>query len=139
METFGTRQRFRAGDTILREGDIGDEMYIVRSGKVTIYRDTGADAVTLAVLKPGDYLGEMALLGEYPRSASARAETDTEVTVIDRPTFRAFVSDPLVFDIMHKMAERIRDLDAEVVEARQADEARRAHLGSVMEQRHWFV
>jgi len=139
METFGTRQRFRAGDTIVREGKRGDEMFIVRSGKVRIFKDSESEAVTLAVLGPGDYLGEMALLGEYLRSASAIAETDTEVTVIDRMTFRAFVSDPIVFDIMHKMADHIRDLDTEVVEARHADDSRRAHLGSVIEQRHWFV
>jgi CRP-like cAMP-binding protein len=139
METFGTRHRFRAGDTIVREGEKGDEMFIVRTGKVRIFKGKGADAVTLAVLSPGDYLGEMALLGEYPRSASATAEADTEVTVIDRMTFRAFVSDPIVFDIMHKMADRIRDLDDSVVASQQSDEARRAHLAGVMEQRHWFV
>ena len=44
-----------------------------------------------------------------------------------------------MFDIMHKMASRIRDLDGEVVEARHAEENRRMHLGAVMEQRHWFV
>lgn len=139
METFGTRKRFRAGDTIVREGDLGDEMYIVRSGKVRIFKDRGADAVTLAVLNPGDYLGEMSLLGDYPRSASATAEVDSEATVIDSATFRAFVSDPIVFDIMRKMADRIRDLDTEVVEAKQADESRRAHLSAVVESRHWFV
>ena len=139
METFGTRRRYRAGDTVVREGDKGDEMYIVRSGKVRIFQGRGPEAVTLAVLGPGEYLGEMALLGDYTRSATATAECDTEVTVIDSTTFRAFVSDPLVFDIMHKMAERIRGLDSEVVEARQAEESRRVHLSSVMEQRHWFV
>lgn len=139
METFGTRRRYRAGDTIVREGDKGDEMYIIRSGKARIYQGRGPDAVTLAILTPGEYLGEMALLGDYTRSATATAECDTEVTVIDSATFRAFVSDPLVFDIMHKMADRIRGLDGEVVEARLAEENRLSHLGSVMEQRHWFV
>jgi CRP/FNR family cyclic AMP-dependent transcriptional regulator len=139
MDAFGTRHRYRAGDTIVREGEKGDELFIIRSGKVRIFKGKGPDSVTLAVLNQGEYLGEMALLGEYPRSASATAETDVDVTVIDRMTFRAFVSDPIVFDIMHKMADRIRDLDECVVEAQQSEEARRAFLASSMEQRHWFV
>ena len=59
--------------------------------------------------------------------------------MIDRMTFRAFVSDPIVFDIMHKMADRIRDLDETVVEAQRSEDARRAHVAGMVEQRHWFV
>ena len=139
MDTFGTHKRLRSGDMLLREGEMGDEMYIVRSGKIRIFKGRGADAVTLAILGPGEYVGEMSLLGEYPRSASAAAQSDTEVTAIDRHTFRGSVTDPIVLDIMHKMADRIRELDKTVVQSQHAENARRAHLDGMMEQRHWFV
>ena len=139
MESSATRKAFRTGDVLIREGDVAEEMFVVTSGRVKVTKGKGANETTLAILGPGEYLGEMALLADFPRSATVTALDDTEVTVIDRMTFRAHINDPMVLDVMRKMAERIRDLGSEVFDARQADESRRAHLGSIMEQRHWFV
>ncbi|MDP2181194.1 MAG: cyclic nucleotide-binding domain-containing protein [Actinomycetota bacterium] len=138
-DIYGFRKAFTAGQAIVREGDSGDEMYIVRSGKVRVSKGSGADSVTLAVLGSGEFFGEMALMGEYKRSATATAETDTTLTVVDKQTFSAFVSEPIVHDIMSKMAQRIRQLDEKVVDSERSDQSRRAHLGSIVEQRHWFV
>ncbi len=139
MDAFGTPRAFRAGDKLIREDDKGDEMYIIRTGKVRVFKGTGPDAVTLAVIGPGDYLGEMSIVGDHRRSASAVAETNVDVTVVDRATFRAFVSEPIVLDIIRRMSDRIRELDQSVVETQHADQLRRAHLGSIIEQRHWFT
>lgn len=138
-DIYGFRRNLAAGQTIVREGDTGDEMYIVRSGKVRVFKSSEGNSVTLAVLGPGEFFGEMALMGEYRRSASASAETDVEVTVVDKKTFSAFVSEPIVHDIMNKMAQRIRQLDEKVLDSEISDQSRRAHLGSIVEQRHWFV
>ncbi len=71
-----------AGDVIFEENDPGTEMYLIISGDVEIYRKAKNSQKVLMVLKPGAIFGEMALVDKLPRSASARAKTDTQLMVI---------------------------------------------------------
>jgi CRP-like cAMP-binding protein len=75
-----------AKDTVLFfEGDPGNRCYVIISGQVRISKfipNIGEEA--LAVLKPGDYFGEMALIDNFPRSAHAIANTDVEVLALDK-------------------------------------------------------
>src|SRR3990172_3850005 len=75
-----------AKDTIMFfEGDPGNKCYVIVKGEVRISKmipNIGEEA--LAVLKPGDYFGEMALIENFPRSAHAIANTDLEVLRIDK-------------------------------------------------------
>lgn len=79
-----------SGAELFRQGDPGDAFYLVARGNVGVYVDTGAEVgeSRVAVLGPGDPLGEMALLTNSPRSATIRAETDAELLHLDRA--RAF-------------------------------------------------
>ncbi|MBI2391397.1 MAG: Stp1/IreP family PP2C-type Ser/Thr phosphatase [Deltaproteobacteria bacterium] len=76
-------REYRAGDVIMREGDKGDELFIVLSGKVAVVRGEA----TLAHLGPGEHVGEMALIRAVPRSASVMAEVPSEMVVIKRSDF----------------------------------------------------
>lgn len=76
-------REFKPGDVIMKEGDKGDELFIVLSGKVAVVRGEA----TLAHLGPGEHVGEMALIRAVPRSASVLAEVDTEMVVIKRSDF----------------------------------------------------
>lgn len=72
------------GETIFAEGDIGRALFIVFSGKVTLTKlnaETGK-ADPLAVVNPGEFFGEMALLEEMPRSAGAGAAEETQVFML---------------------------------------------------------
>ena len=60
-----------SGTVLFREGDRGQTMYVIRSGKVNISKRIGDSEITLAVLGPGEFFGEMALLEGLPRSAGA--------------------------------------------------------------------
>ncbi len=75
-----------AKDTILfHDGDLGNRCYLITKGAVRISKfipNIGEEA--LAVLKEGDYFGEMALIDNFPRSAHAIANTDIEVLAIDK-------------------------------------------------------
>jgi len=76
---------FPAGSTLFHAGDPGDSLYIVRKGEVELYiKDTVGQKIVLARAQPGDMFGELAMLDEGARTATALALTDSEVLVLDR-------------------------------------------------------
>ena len=72
------------GEDIVREGDVGHDMYIVQSGQVRISKRTTHGEVVLATVDRGDFLGEMSLLESLPREATARAVGETRLLVLSR-------------------------------------------------------
>ena len=82
------RAHFEAEEIIFEEGDRGDRLYIIVDGEVEVVRRTrgGTDDV-LAVLGPGECFGEMALVSDRPRSATARSRTKVNVVAVDRAAF----------------------------------------------------
>src|SRR5437867_1644334 len=74
---------FEKGHVLFHEGDAGEDMFIIQSGKVAIKKRVkeGGDA-TLAILEKGDFFGEMALLERLPRSATAEVIEDGDLIVI---------------------------------------------------------
>jgi signal transduction histidine kinase len=76
------------GDWLMREGDIGDALYVVVEGAIEIVKRSNPQDVVLAVREPGEVVGEMALLAQKPRSASGRALQDSQVLRIDKAAFR---------------------------------------------------
>lgn len=87
VKTFAPDQR------IFQEGDSTDYAYIVEYGNVQIYREIGGRTVRLAVLGKGDIFGEMGLVDDRPRSASAKALNDVALTPIDSAGFVALLHD----------------------------------------------
>ena len=74
-----------AGHVIFRAGDVGDGMYLVNAGRVEIYADRiGPERRTLSHYGVGTFFGEMAVLEDAPRSATAAAEVETELHFIPR-------------------------------------------------------
>ncbi len=78
---------YKKGSLIFSEGDIGDHVYLIQSGKVRVFKLIGDQDKTLAILGPGDFLGEMAIIEKKPRSASAEAVVDSGLLVLDQHTF----------------------------------------------------
>lgn len=87
-----TLQKFKAGDVLFNEGDEGDCLHLVRVGSLTISRQIGAREVVLAYIPAGNYVGEMALLGENKRTATARAAINTETIRIEREAFQKLLA-----------------------------------------------
>ncbi len=76
---------FPSGSTLFHAGDPGDSLYIVRKGEIELYiKDTVGQKIVLATAQPGDMFGELAMLDEGARTATALALTDSEVLVLDR-------------------------------------------------------
>jgi MFS family permease len=83
-----TRREVPAGETIFRQGDHGDRFYIVDSGEVEIE----IDGRGVNVLGPGEHFGEIALLRDIPRTATARARRETQLYVLERDAFLGAVT-----------------------------------------------
>ena len=82
---------FPAGTVLFEEGQPGDYMYVVQTGEVEIRRQVGETERVLAVLPPGEFLGEMAILNGRPRSATAVVRVDSRLLVIEGKTFEAMM------------------------------------------------
>ncbi|MCP4502539.1 MAG: Crp/Fnr family transcriptional regulator [Deltaproteobacteria bacterium] len=104
---------FPAGHIIFEQDDPGSRMYIIKKGNVRIYRRIKGEEVVLAHLGAGEFFGEMALLEELPRSASAIAEKATLTVEVDAPVFVEMVKSnaEIAVRMMRKLASRVRDLD----------------------------
>jgi CRP-like cAMP-binding protein len=96
-----------AGTVIFEAGASGEEMYGVISGKVLLHTPDGREFT----LGPDETFGEMAVVDQSPRSASAMAVEDTTLAVIDRRRFLFLVHETPTFalQVMGSMAERLRE------------------------------
>ncbi|MBP2688545.1 MAG: hypothetical protein H6Q83_732 [Deltaproteobacteria bacterium] len=107
---------YKSGETIVRQGDVGECMYFIQSGKVEVIRESDGKDVKLAELGQGEFFGEMALFEKGVRSATVRPLGEVRVLSVDKRLFlRKIHEDPsLAFRIMQKMSLRIRELDKEL-------------------------
>jgi CRP-like cAMP-binding protein len=104
-------KRFPAATVLFREGDRGEEMFILQSGKVKISKKIRGVEKTLATLEKGEFFGEMAILNDKPRSASAETIEDCEMLVIDRKTFEVLLRSNVEIAIrfIKRLADRLRE------------------------------
>jgi len=82
---------YEPGTVLFREGDPGDFMYVIQSGEVEIRRTIGDVERVLAVLPAGEFFGEMALINQRPRSATAVVRRTSRLLVIEGRTFEAMI------------------------------------------------
>ncbi|MBI5848051.1 MAG: Crp/Fnr family transcriptional regulator [Nitrospirae bacterium] len=104
------------GEVIFKEGDKGEGMYVVQSGKVRISMQTSSGEVVLNTIGSGDILGEMAIFDKQPRSATASALGEARILSVDKAKlFRLISGDPTTaFKIIESMSTRIRRLSDEL-------------------------
>lgn len=100
---------------LFKEGDKGDGLYLVLRGEVEIYKvDKARTEFLLSVLPAGEFVGEMALLEEKPRSANGRAKGETLVLFITRDDYHRFQKDhpalisKLLLRMLSSVSERLR-------------------------------
>ena len=84
---------YAAGEVLFREGDPGDCLHLVRKGSVTVSRQLGGRDTVLAYVPAGQYVGEMALLTDQPRTATVTAAVATETLQLDGSAFMALLAE----------------------------------------------
>jgi CRP/FNR family cyclic AMP-dependent transcriptional regulator len=113
------RRSYHRGEVIFHQGDPGDTLHLVRSGrvKVVLPAETG-DEVLLAILRPGECFGELALLDGEPRSASVVAMEAVETLVLGRQEFLTFCrSNPETTErLLANLARIIRKVNEDVAD-----------------------
>ncbi|HLV21462.1 MAG TPA: Stp1/IreP family PP2C-type Ser/Thr phosphatase [Polyangiaceae bacterium] len=107
---------YQNGQHVIHEGEKGEELFIVLSGKVKVLRGEAQ----LALLKPGDHFGEMALVRSQPRSASVVSEGESEMMVVRRPEFFEILRKEhqlavkLLWQFLGVLADRLADTNREL-------------------------
>ena len=109
---------FRTGDVIVREGEAGNRMFIIFSGRVEVVKHLAQTHETvLAVLRPKDFLGEMSIIECVARSASVRAVEDTVLFALKgTDLYRLFQRQPdqyaiVILNIARDLSRRLRAID----------------------------
>ncbi len=107
-------QSVAAGEIIFHAGDLGDALYVVRSGEVELYvKDTTGQKIVLTVAETNDLFGELSMLDSRPRSATAVALVDTELFLLDRgDLLLLFRKQPgASLNMLAAMSEKVRKAD----------------------------
>ena len=105
-------------EILFRQGDEGTALYIILQGRIKISVSRRLDKVTLAILGPGEFLGEMALLDGLPRSADAMAVEDSQLYALNRKDFLTFLAnnENSVRAILYFLSTRLRKTDDQLAE-----------------------
>jgi CRP/FNR family transcriptional regulator, cyclic AMP receptor protein len=114
LQRFG--REFPRGAVLFREGEPGKEMYVIQQGRVHISKRVGEVEKILSTLGQGEFFGEMSILNNAPRSATATCEEDSRLLVIDPKTFEAMIrgNAEIALRMIKKLADRLQEADHQI-------------------------
>jgi CRP-like cAMP-binding protein len=109
-------KHFDAGQVLFEEGDPGEDMYIIQSGRVSIKKKVQDGETVLATLEKGDFFGEMALLERLPRSASAEVVEPGDLIVISSDVFGDMIkaNPEIAVRMLRKYSIRLRETNRQL-------------------------
>ncbi|MCK5797018.1 MAG: Crp/Fnr family transcriptional regulator [Deltaproteobacteria bacterium] len=110
-------REFPVGTVLFRQGEAGKNMYVIQQGKIEISRKAGDKETVLAVFPPGEFFGEMSILNDAPRSATAKVVEDAHLLVIDSNTFETMIRDSteiavrMIKKLSYRLEQTSRQMD----------------------------
>jgi CRP/FNR family cyclic AMP-dependent transcriptional regulator len=116
LEQGAVGKVYQDGEVIVRQGEVGNCLYVIQSGKAEVVEEVSGNTVPLSVLGENDFFGEMAIFEDRVRSATVRALGAVRVLTVDKKTLlRRIQEDPaLAFRLLEHLCHRIRNLDSEL-------------------------
>jgi CRP-like cAMP-binding protein len=125
FQRFG--KEFAKGTVLFREGEAGKDMFVLQSGRIAISKRVRDVEKTLAILGPGEFFGEMAIIANKPRNATATVTEDAKLLVIDSKMFEAMIrgNAEIAVRMIKKLAERLSEADAQIENLLMSDPAGR--------------
>jgi CRP-like cAMP-binding protein len=125
LATFSSEEMYKAGQNIFAEGDRGDRLYIILEGQVRISKYIpGVGEEALAILERGDFFGEMALIDHAPRSADAKAHTETTVLPVESKLLTEILSRDVdssyqfLYILCKILSRRLREINLKIFQWR---------------------
>ncbi len=114
---------YNSGEIIIRQGELGDCMYVIQEGQAEVLVERDGREVRLRIAGRGEIIGEMAVFEREVRSATVRALGEARVLTVDKKNFlRRIHEDPTVaFRLVEIMSRRIRELSDEVARLKKSD------------------
>ena len=114
VQKFG--KKVMAGTVLFKDGEAGHQMFVIHSGKIKITKKIGEVEKTLAILPAGEFFGEMAILNDEPRTATAVVEEDSQLLVIDPKTFEAMIkgNSEIALRMIKKLSQRLKQADEQI-------------------------
>ena len=112
------QRTYNAGDIILKEGDPSDVVYKIVSGDVEVFKGQDGQTIVLGVMKAGEFLGEMGVVDDEPRSASARARNQVSMIIYEEQEFFRLISrdGSSAERMILRLCERVRTLSRKLAE-----------------------
>ena len=109
-------REFPRGAVLFREGEPGREMFVVQQGRVAISKRVGEVEKILSTLGAGEFLGEMAILNNKPRSATATCVEDSKVLVIEGKTFETMIRSnaEIAVRLIKTLADRLAEANEQI-------------------------
>ncbi len=117
LRQVGIKKTFAKGTLLMSEGGHGESLFIVQTGKVKVFlSDPDGKEVILSILGPGDFIGEMALIDNEPRSAGVMSMEAVELFVISKADFRSCLAKnpELAANLMKGLCQRLRAADRHI-------------------------
>lgn len=117
VEQGALGKHYADGEIIIRQGEVGNSMFVIQEGQVEIVEELDGKTVRLGVRGAGQFFGEMSIFEREVRSATVRAQGTARVLTVDEKTLlRRIHEDPsLAYQMVRSMSHRIRELSGEVV------------------------
>jgi CRP-like cAMP-binding protein len=115
----GERMTFAQGQELFHQGDVGDAMYVILAGVADVVMDSPAGPVTVAKLRKNNFVGDMAILGDVPRSATIKAAESLTTLKISKDMFYRLASEfpQMALEMMRELAHRLEDTNKKLLVA----------------------
>ncbi len=109
-------KEYPAGQVLFRQGDAGKEMFVIQEGAVRISVESGGKEKILVELGPGEFLGEMAILNNKPRIATATVTKNSKLLVVNPELFDQMIrgNAEIAVRMIRKLANRLEEADEQI-------------------------
>lgn len=121
IKRFVFERTFKAGSTLFMEGMQGEVLYLVKSGKIEILKRKGAEDMLIATLGPDEFVGEMSVIDDERRSATARVAEDAVLVVVTKKSFQDIIrtipegASKMLLAILKIVNHRLREANRKLI------------------------
>lgn len=113
MRSSSLGRLYKDGEIIIKQGTVGDCVYVIQKGKVEVIVENGTKDKKVAELNEKEFFGEMALFEKDVRSCTVRASGDAHILTLDKKNFyKTIQKDPsIAFRLLERMSARLREMN----------------------------